>query len=108
MAEKNFLIVGRGALIDPIQMLAFTGPVVVAAPFTSGNCDAVALRDPLHRLREAQLIVLHQKIENAAAGMTAKAMVNAFVLADRERWRFLTVKGAEAQMSAARFFQCHR
>src|SRR5581483_6944375 len=107
MAEKNFLIVGGGALVDAVKMLALTGAVVFAAPLAAFDGDAVTLGHPLHRLGEAQLIVLHQKIEDAAAGVAAEAVIDALVFAHGEGRSFLAVKGAEAEMVAPGLFQSH-
>jgi hypothetical protein len=62
--------------------------------------DAVALGDALHGFGEREMIIIHEKMENAAAGLTSEAVIDAFFLTDREGRGFLGMKWAQAQMIA--------
>ena len=51
------------------------------------------------------MIVLHEKLKHAAAGMAAKAMINAFFVVDCKRRRLFPVERAKSQVIAAGFFE---
>src|SRR4030095_2640949 len=104
MTKKNFLIVGGGALINAIETLSLAGAIGCSMPLLSFDDDPVAFRDLLDRFGESQLVVLHQKMKDAASGMAAKAMINSFIFADCEGRSFLAVKRAQGHVVTTGFF----
>src|SRR5690606_38059203 len=59
----------------------------------------------LDGLREAQVVVAHQKAERRAVRAAAEAVVEAFARADREGGRLLAVERAESLVVRARALQ---
>ncbi len=103
MTQKQLLIVDRNALVDPVELFSF--PALPGSRSTVMlHRDAVALGHTLHRLGEREMVVIHEKVKDAAAGLTTETMVDALFLTDREGWGFLGVEWAQAHVIAAGLF----
>ena len=50
------------------------------------------------------MIILHEKVEDAAAGLAAEAVIYPLFLAHRKRWAFLAVKRTQPHMITPGFF----
>ena len=58
----------------------------------AGYLHADIRRQPLNRLREAQVLGLHDEIDDAAVGLTAEAMIETLLFVDREARRLFLMK----------------
>jgi len=67
--------------------------------------NAVAACQPLHRLREAEVLELHEELEDVAALVTSETVVETLLRVDRERRRFFFVERAQALPASTSFFQ---
>src|SRR5712692_6976565 len=105
IAEQNLMKIGRGPLVQPVKRLSLLRVSSRCRILKPLDHDPVTFADALHRLGEAQLVVLHQKMENAASRAAAEAMKNSFFFVDGERGSLFGVKRAEAEMVTAGFFK---
>src|SRR4029077_8086158 len=63
--------------------------------------DPVAVGEQLHRLREAEPLLLLDELDRVAAHPAAETVVELFLRVDREGWRALLVERAEADPAGA-------
>src|SRR5689334_7264798 len=105
VAQQNFLIARGGLFVDAIKILAIAGAARSGRLLASLNDNPVALRDTLHRFGKSQMIVLHQKVEDAATRLAAETVIDAFFLAHRKRGGFFAVERTKPHMVSPGFFQ---
>jgi hypothetical protein len=67
--------------------------------------NAIAARKPLHRLREVEVLELHEKFEDISALVTSETVVETLLSIDRKRGCLLLVERAQALPAAAPLFQ---
>ena len=68
-----------------------------------GHIDA--LGEESHRIREGEVLLLHDEIDDAAALFAAEAVADLLVGRDRERAGLFVVEGAEAEVVRTLFRQ---
>ena len=104
--RKRRLEEPRGELDDVVQRLA-----ALFARFRFGRISrqrhAGHLRQPFDRFRKADALGLHHKVENVAMLAGGEVVVEALVVADRERRRLLLVERRQPLPLPPRLFQFH-
>ena len=86
--------------------LGGAGPLLVVL-FELRHRHPEALRELLHRVLEADLLVQLEKLEDVAADAAAEAVKEPLVAIDVERRRLLAVKRAEPLVRGAGLLQRH-
>jgi hypothetical protein len=98
----------RGRLVHLQQRLTFDGvhPMLVAR-VQLGQGHAKSLRQQLHRVLEADLLVQLEKFEHVATDAAAKTMKESLVAIDVERRRLLRMERTETFEGRAHLLQRH-
>ena len=92
--------------LDQPDALAAAGWAGVVAALLVPQGDAGLGGQPLDRLREGEVVDLHDEVEGVAALLAAEAVEQALARADLEGRGLLVVEGAEAlEVAAARVAQ---
>src|SRR5215475_3946300 len=84
----------RSGLMQSIQRTQALLLPLLCARFW--NAHPIARRQEAHSLGKSHVFVLHQKTEDVATGVAAKAIKKPLSGADRERRRFLLMKWAQS------------
>ena len=108
MAAQRLLVEDGRFLEEAEQGLV---PVFTAAsaasPFLARDLEADGAGEVLHRLREVDVLVVHQEAEGIAAGAAAEAVVELLLGVHREGRRLLVVEGAAGAVVLAGLLQLH-
>ncbi len=98
LARERLPVEGQGLPVEVVGGLALLGPPgLLGAHVLDGEGDAVAPGQLRRRLREAQLVVLHDEGDDVAAGLAAEAMEDAPVGGNGKGGLAVDVEGAEAR-----------
>jgi len=98
-AEEMLRLFEQGSL--PIALL----PAPPRLGTSRREMNAIAPRKALHRFRKAEVLELHEELEDVAALVTSETVIQSLLGIDRERRGLLLVERAQTFPAAAPLFQ---
>ena len=92
---QRFVEIARRGPVQREKPVALQTPVAVGIVLR--DLHPRPPREELHRVREGEVLDLHDEVDDAAALAAAEAVIDLLVLVDGEAGRLLAVEGAEAE-----------